>query len=162
MPAGWFPACVRYGDKAGVDPIIPVNAPQSDAGPPAAVQFDPGARAYVYNPDGTSAVVDPVDAQVELLLGIEYGSVPNASTFGTKLRAVLDRVPEAKLATVAAQEVARVLAPLISAGKVQIDSVVVDVSLWKQGRLLVAISYFNLTVTPPPGVKRKSRTVSVS
>lgn len=162
MPAGWFPACVRFGDKAGVDPVIPVNAPQSNAGPPAAVQFDPGAKAYVYNADGTSAVVDPVDAQVELLLGIEFGSVPNASDFGSKLRRVLDRVPKEKQPQVAMQEAARVLAPLISTGKVQLDNVTVDQSLRKQGRLSIGISYFNLTVPVPPGAQRKSRTVTVS
>lgn len=162
MPAGWFPACVRFGDKAGIDPVIPVDPPQSNAGPPAAVQFDPGARAYVYNADGTSAVVDPVDAQVELLLGIELQSVPSAYTFGNKLRRVLERVPKDKLNLVAYQEAARVLTPLISAGKVAIDSVTVDTSLWKQGRLSVGISYFNLTLSPPPGTARKSRTVTVS
>lgn len=162
MPAGWFPACVRYGDKAGVDPVIPVSGPQSSDGPPAAVQFDPGARAYVYNADGTSAVVDPVDAQVELLLGIEFGKVPSAASFGNKLRRALDRVPREKQPQVAAQEAARVLAPLISVGKVALDSVTVDQTYRKQGRLSIGISYFNLTVPAPPGAKRKPRTVTVS
>jgi hypothetical protein len=150
MGAGQFPAAYRYGDLAGLDPVFP-PAPRVVKSPPVALEFDPGARAYVMNADGTMASIDTVDAQVALLLGIEFGSVPSAATFGNKLRKVLARVAPSKQVTVATQEVARVLGPLITAGSVALVSVAVDNTYAKLGAVKIAVTYLNLTLLDAEG-----------
>jgi hypothetical protein len=116
---------------------------------PTALQFDPNKRRYIQNADGTMAELDTVDASVTLLLGIEYGSIGTAPTFGQKLRAVLNRVSPARQQTIAFQEVARVLSAHITAGDIALLSVTVQPSN-SLGQLAVFVKYQNLRASGQP------------
>lgn len=145
MGAGNFPAGTGFGEKAGLDPIY-VPTPTVRRALPQALVFDPGARAYVQNADGTMASIDPVDSEVALLLGIEFGSIPSAATFGQKLRAVLTRTPPARQQAIATQEVSRVLGRLMASGAINLISVAVDSSGAKRGAISIGVTYQNLTL----------------
>lgn len=144
MGAGNFPAGVG---PAGLDPVY-VATPTTPGTFPTALAFDPGLRGYVQNADGTMKSIDPVDAEVALLLGIEQGSIPSAATLGQKLRAVLTRTPPSKQKAIATQEVLRVLGPLLNAASptIALINVAVDSSGAKRGAISIGITYQNLTL----------------
>lgn len=147
MGAGQYPAGARrVGERAGCDPTVGITRPQATQPPPPALAYDVGKRAYTMNADGTMLGIDPTDADVALLLGIERGTIASAATFGQRLRQVLDRVAPQYQQPRAAQEVARVLKPLTDAGRVQVIRVVVDTSRFALGVAAVGITYANLTL----------------
>lgn len=147
MGAGQYPAGIqRVGERAGCDPTLGITRPQATQPPPPAIAYNVGTRAYTQQPDGTLLRIDATDADVALLLGIEQGSIASAPSFGHRLRRVLDRVAPQYHQARAAQETARVLLPLTSAGRVQIPRVVVDSSRYKLGTAAVGITYQNLTL----------------
>lgn len=147
MGAGQFPAGLRK-QQAGLDPQVLTPTAAVPAFP-TALKFNPQTRQYIQNADGTMAEIDTVDASVALLLGIQYGSLVTAATFGQKLRAVLDRIPPARQQTVAMQEVARVLGPHITAGDIKLISVTVQPSN-ALGQLAVFVTYQNLRASGQP------------
>lgn len=147
MGAGQSHAGLRL-QRAGLDPQ---NLTATVAIPdyPTGLQFDPNKRRYIQNADGSMAELDTVDASVTLLLGIEYGSVGTAPTFGQKLRAVLNRVTPARQQTIAFQEVARVLSAHITAGDIALRSVTVQPAN-SLGQMAVFVTYQNLRASGQP------------
>lgn len=154
MGAGVFPAGTAGSGTlfvgAGLDPTF-IFPPHPVIPYPAALQFDPGARAYVQGANGRMVSADPTDSEVALALGIEFNSLPNANTFGNKLRQLLTRVPAAKQQGIATQEVRRVLKALLDAGRIQLIGVAVTVPSQPPGRTLIGVTYKNLMtgVVPP-------------
>jgi hypothetical protein len=147
MGAGEVCGAGDLGALAGLDPQLPALVLPTPAYP-TALAFDPSVRQYVQNADGTMESLDPVDAAVALALGIEFGKLPSAATFGQKLRTILNRVSPARQQNIATQEVLRVLGTLISNGDITLRSVTVQTA-GSLGQTSVTVNYTNLRTARP-------------
>src|SRR5271163_3688743 len=107
MGAGVLPAGLGTG---GLDPVrAPQAIPPSGLTPaqsyaqaqglatPLLLKYDPVARGFVLNSDGTYLGVHPVDQQVALSIFIPYGSIKSAPTVGAQWATVLSRVAPQKV-----------------------------------------------------------------
>jgi hypothetical protein len=134
--------------RAGTDPVY-VPAIATPPTLPAAVKWDPNARQWVQNADGTMAAVHPVDQIVALRLTLEEGSVPSARSVGNNVRRRIARVAPARVPSIIADEVRLVLSDLIANGDVRVVSITVDQTM--PGRVTFAVTYLNLRLVPPVG-----------
>jgi hypothetical protein len=158
MGAGDFPAGTG---GAGIDPnyVPAVVAPFL----PRAVKFDPFLKQYVLTDvNGNLIDVHPIDQIVATRLTTEAGASASAPTLGTLLRAIVARQPAAKITQLAYNEVARVLADLITNNDILLVSVVADTHT--RGRNLFAVTYVNLRdpATSPRFPLNNQQTVSPS
>jgi hypothetical protein len=85
MGAGNFPAGTGF---AGLDPVAPYSPSPQAGSPPEAMVFDLTTRQWVINDDGTMASQHPVDQEVQLALGIEFGKIPCVPADGNTLRQI--------------------------------------------------------------------------
>lgn len=144
-PAGMGPA--------GLDPVMPlppIPAPTSPNLPgqaPVALRFDGATQDYLLDANGYYLGIDPVDQMVALALIPRQGtlgSVPElGATFWKIKRLGPSTVTDATNAANAA------LASLVQSGQIAVLSIQVQV-VRKPGRLLIAVTYKNLTKRPVP------------
>lgn len=143
--AGYVPAGFGYGEA-------PESAPPGT--PPHALYLDPRTMDFPADEEGRYLSVHPVDQQVELRLLVQRGSVRGAPTLGSTLRDI--RIgTRAAMTAEASAVVAAALADLVSAGKVQVLSVVAFASAANRAR--VEVQYRNLLLPDA----RDNRTVVV-
>jgi hypothetical protein len=152
MGAGVFPAGLG---PAGADPVAGPPSPVVNGLTPAQfyvqaqgvrtqlmLAYDPIARGFVLNADGTYVGVHPIDQQVALALFIPYGSIKSAPTLGSKWVTVLSRVAPQQVMAVARNELNRCLARFLAQKQILILTFTVDQSVL--GRSLISVGYTNL------------------
>lgn len=155
MGAGLFPAGLG---GAGLNPVQLPSAAQTAAAPPQALLFDPGARGFVTNLDGSIAGVHPVDQSVALAMFFEEGSIPSSPTTGNRFRKLLSRSDPARQQTIVQTEALRCLARLIADKDIALLAAVAYPSA--HGRTLVRLEYFNLRLsTGRPGASLSKTTL---
>jgi hypothetical protein len=123
----------------------PVYLPAAVAGPltPRAVFYDPNLKQFVLlDASGNAIDVHPVDQIVAMRLTGYQGQSPSAPDVGTRFRRITQGMPPAKAQQLATSEANRVLADLIAAGDITIQSVATDLSVYS--RVMIAVTYVNL------------------
>ena len=139
---------------AGIDGyVFMIPAPMPAL--PAARNYDASEKAFTENQDGTFEAIDPVDQLVQMLLTIPDGKIPamrgQCADYRTRLIGVPPGLQQTNVCT---DETKRVLAPLISAGDVTLDWVLVLSNAPVQAAIFV--TYTNnrtgeqKTVSAPP------------
>jgi hypothetical protein len=144
MPgAGSFPA---GSGPCGLDPLSPPPPPRSVT-PPAALRFDGQSQDLLLDSSGHYLAIHPIDQQVALALLIGLGTIGSAPTVGAAFRQIT-RITNATQ-TQATNMARAALAALVSAKKIQITDITVEVSL-PQGATLIAVTYLNLVTSKTP------------
>lgn len=126
------------------DAVAPPSAPLATS-VPAALTFDQKSRSFLQNADGTMASAHPVDQEVALALGIEWGTIASAKDVGHKFRKILRASGPSTVAAVK-DEVNRVLARPLARKDIALLGVDVDTTKVR-GRILVFVRYKNLRTT---------------
>lgn len=134
------------GDGAlGFDPPLVGQPGYGDAAD--ALLFDLESRTFVTDGDGNLVAVHPVDADVALALGFEFGSIAAAPAEGAEANR-LRRVSQAAAQSVTTDVVRVALKRLIDAGDIELLGVETDTRI--RGRILVGVDYWNLRLSPRP------------
>lgn len=106
-----------------------------------AAKFDVSTKSFPFNASGQLIVVHPVDQQVQLALGTEYGKMPACPTVGNRLREVANNSSEDAFPKAAEAEVNRALAKLLTNGDITIQSV--NSAEYPLGRAVTEVRYVN-------------------
>lgn len=148
MGCGDFPCGVG---PCGFDPVY-VPAPLAPPFLPRAEYFDPFQKRFFstqealdgdYSAETTTYIdMHPITQIVVLRGTTKAGQSQSASDLGTRLAAICDRQPPARIPQLAYQEVSRVYQDLIENNDIILVSVVADTSV--RGRNQFAIAFVNL------------------
>lgn len=135
-----------FGLGTGVLGADPVYVSAAVAGPvfPRALLYDPRLRQFVLLDPITGNAIDvhPVDQIVAIRCTTYEGQVGSDPTLGHRLRTITSGMTQQKAQQAAEAEFNRILADLVQAGDISIQSVVADVSVYSRGQF--AITYVNL------------------
>lgn len=112
--------------------------------PPAARRWDAATRRWLSTP------AHPVDARMMFGLTVELGSLPSTPGIGIDRRKISE-TPLPRREAAVRDEIARVTAPWVRAGDIEIRAIVVDLST--RGTTVYAVDYVNLRTGKPDTVR---------
>lgn len=139
--AGQFPA----GEELAGEDAVPALSPPRAVTTPAAILFNGATFTFPFLVSGLLTPLDPVDQQVALALLVRFGTLASVPALGAKFRQIkkIDRTTPAKVNDM----VNETLSDLLARRAITLRSVKVE-TLRANGRILLAVEYVNLRLTP--------------